>query len=80
MLSKWDVETRTRDRSLTHEIHQKDKLLHANHYSHVALASVIRIYIRLATLFPRSVDLRRVARDLSQLTEVLARCKFFDRF
>lgn len=52
---------------------EKDKLLHANHYSHVALASVIRIYIRLATLFPRSVDLRRVARDLSQLTEVLAR-------
>lgn len=52
---------------------EKDKLLHANHYSHVALASVTRIYIRLATLFPGSVDLRKVAKDLSQLTEVLAR-------
>ncbi|OWZ63969.1 hypothetical protein AYX14_00154 [Cryptococcus neoformans] len=52
---------------------EKDKLLHANHYSHVALASVTRIYIRLATLLPGSVDLRKVARDLSQLTEVLAR-------
>nr|XP_019050106.1 hypothetical protein I302_00527 [Kwoniella bestiolae CBS 10118]OCF29036.1 hypothetical protein I302_00527 [Kwoniella bestiolae CBS 10118] len=51
---------------------EKDKLLYANHYSHVALASVSRIYIRLATLFPAAVDLRRVAKDLTQLTDVLS--------
>ncbi|WWC68880.1 uncharacterized protein I206_102816 [Kwoniella pini CBS 10737] len=51
---------------------EKNKLLYANHYSHVALASVSRIYIRLATLFPEAVDLRKVAKDLTQLTDVLA--------
>ncbi|WWC93100.1 uncharacterized protein L201_008065 [Kwoniella dendrophila CBS 6074] len=51
---------------------EKSKLLYANHYSHVALASVSRIYIRLATLFPEAVDLRKVAKDLTQLTDVLA--------
>ncbi|WWD16319.1 hypothetical protein CI109_100745 [Kwoniella shandongensis] len=51
---------------------EKDKLLHANHYSHVALASVCRIYIRLASLFPEAVDLRRTAKDLNQLADVLA--------
>ncbi|KAK8861759.1 hypothetical protein IAR55_002582 [Kwoniella newhampshirensis] len=51
---------------------EKDKLLHANHYSHVALASVCRIYIRLASLFPDAVDMRRTAKDLTQLADVLA--------
>ncbi|WVR08822.1 hypothetical protein IAU60_005880 [Kwoniella sp. DSM 27419] len=48
------------------------ELLHANHYSHVALASVGRVYMRLATLFPEHLDLRRTAKDLTQLAEVLA--------
>ncbi|WWC59868.1 uncharacterized protein I303_102430 [Kwoniella dejecticola CBS 10117] len=51
---------------------EKNKLIYANHYSHVALASVSRIYIRLATLFPEAIDLRKVAKDLTQLTDVLA--------
>ncbi|KAK4686593.1 hypothetical protein P7C73_g3535, partial [Tremellales sp. Uapishka_1] len=51
---------------------EKGKLLYANHFSHVALASVLRIYIRLASLFPDAVDLRQTGKDLTQLAEVLA--------
>ena len=54
---------------------EKDKLLYANHYSHLALASVLRIYIRLSSLFPEAVDLKRTAKDLTQLADVLANCK-----
>ncbi|ORX34852.1 hypothetical protein BD324DRAFT_653107 [Kockovaella imperatae] len=50
---------------------EKYKLKGANHYSHVALAGVARIYIRLATLFPEHVDQRQAANDITQLADVL---------
>ncbi|KAL7420665.1 hypothetical protein Q5752_004616 [Cryptotrichosporon argae] len=51
---------------------ERIKLVAANHYSHVALASVARILIRLASLFPDAVDLRRTARDMTQLANILS--------
>ena len=54
---------------------QKHKLKGANHYSHVALASVARIYIRLATLFPTHVDLKETADDIIRLADVLEACR-----
>ena len=53
---------------------QKDKLVFANHYSHVAMASVLGIYIRLASYFPEAVDLRSTAKDLTKLADILAQC------
>ncbi|WVF67029.1 hypothetical protein IAT40_001772 [Kwoniella sp. CBS 6097] len=56
---------------------EKAKMVHGNHYSHVCLASIARIYLRLATLFPSIIDLRSVAKDLIGLVEVLAQLPGF---
>ncbi|OCF32331.1 hypothetical protein I317_02736 [Kwoniella heveanensis CBS 569] len=56
---------------------EKAKMIHGNHYSHVCLAGVARIYLRLATLFPTVIDLRSVAKDLIGLVEVLAQLPGF---
>ncbi|WRT65340.1 uncharacterized protein IL334_002283 [Kwoniella shivajii] len=71
---RWILSSLDNARFITERIlsTEKEKLIHANHFSHVALASVCRIYIRLASLFPEAVDLRRVAKELTQLADVLA--------
>ena len=58
------------------KILQKHKLLGANHYSHVSLATVARIYIRLAAMIPDHVDLRKAADDIVKLADVLSTCEF----
>ena len=39
------------------------------------MASVARIYLRLATLFPDQVDLRQTTNDIAQLADVLDTCE-----
>ncbi|WVQ94594.1 hypothetical protein IAU59_001674 [Kwoniella sp. CBS 9459] len=56
---------------------EKAKMVHGNHYSHVCLASISRIYLRLATLFPTVINLKSVAKDLIGLVGVLAQLPGF---
>ncbi|KAI9639233.1 uncharacterized protein MKK02DRAFT_39528 [Dioszegia hungarica] len=71
---RWLLNSLDHARQITQRIimSEKDKLFYANHFSHIALASVFRIYVRLASLFPEHVDLRRTAKDLTAVADILS--------
>ena len=52
-------------------------MIYADHFAHVALATVVKIYIRLIGLFPGAVDLKSCARDLTRLADALDKCTLF---